>query len=135
MDEAKRNLHGMKTRALTIIGVEGDHVPLLVDCETETRDKQEQSTHQPAGTTKTTHMLFRNEGEGASHPLHLTGINFVVVRVGNRRQRVGPLGLCRPPCRGPPRSRPRPLPHARLGWCGGFRGGGGVERGTGSAEA
>jgi len=94
MDEAKRNLHGMKTRALTIIGVEGDHVPLLVE-----------------------------------------GINFVVVRVGNRRQRVGPLGLCRPPCRGPPRSRPRPLPHARLGWCGGFRGGGGVERGTGSAEA
>jgi hypothetical protein len=36
---------------LTIVGVKGDHVLLLVDCKTDIRDKQQQSSHQPTGTT------------------------------------------------------------------------------------
>jgi hypothetical protein len=84
-----------------------------VDCKTDIRDKQQQSSHQPTGTTARMPFIW-NEKEGAFHPLHLTCFNLVVVGVRHRRQLVGPLGLRRGLCRRAPRGRPRPLPHARL---------------------
>jgi hypothetical protein len=92
-------------RRLTVIRVEGDHVPLLVDCKIDSGT----SKHQDQERNRNDRMHTLQVGEGW---VRLTGVNLVVVGIGHPHRLISPPGFGEATRRWLSSSRLLLLPHA-----------------------